>query len=613
MFARLIAAALPLAAGAAVALPAVAGAYVTPGDAQFAADKAVAWYREAQAANGDLAPGGGSGLAFGGDWSMIALSNAGVNPADLRLDTAAPSLQDFYAGQWSASGPGNSSTDQARALLTGHGGGIRGAQLSATRNLVARQLRFFDGRQLGIAATVNDDIFGLFALQRSGIHGITPTLDAAIRRAQTQGGWNYAANGGRPDVDMTGAGIAALCAAGATAADPAVASALDYLQTVQDDATGGFRSAYFGANTDSTAWVVNGLRECDVDPQGTRWTTASGKTPLDFLVAMQKSNGAFRWRATEADDRRDNLYATQDAITALVGDGFGAEPAPRAEVGQASFRAAPVVAEGTAAPMGLLIDHGPAVAGAERACMLDAPVGGTVADLLAGSEAADPVGCATDVRVETVEGAARLVSVNGVDADDERMWVVRVDGGEPRETLDGALSLGSVVSAELVARPAVEEPLPPTPGERELPPVTPGPVLPPAGAPGDGGTPVVPQQPQALPQRAKVALAAGSRLRVRNARVGLVVRCPRDAGDAGCRGVVRLTYKAAGRGGRAAGSAPFALTAGQKTTVRVALGRPFRRLLARTPRGRVVTIVAATRDQPTRSTTRTTATARVVR
>jgi len=349
-------------------VPASAAAHVTPEAAQNAAGRAVGWYETQQSPDGNLS-------GFGGDWSMIALANAGVNAADLRRGVAAPSLQDYYAGSWTADGPGDSSTDQSRALLAGHGGGIQRAKLSAGRNVVARQLQFFDGTQLGLTSTVNDDMFGLLALARNGVGDLAPVLAKEVRRVQAGGGWNFGTSGA-PDTDMTGVGIAALCEAGAAPSDAAVAEALTWLGGRQDDATGGFASTFIGVNVDSTAWVVDGLRECGIDPQSAEWTTAAGKTPLDFLVAMQKDNGAFRWAP---GDDGDDMYATQDAVTALVGEGFGTEPAARSDGRLPALRPAPDVAAGTVMPMALVIDHGPAEPGAERACSVEAAVGGTVA------------------------------------------------------------------------------------------------------------------------------------------------------------------------------------------------------------------------------------------
>ena len=116
---------------------------------------------------------------------------------------------------------------------------------------------------------------------------------------------------------------------GVPADDPAVAEALAYLKGKQDEASGGFSSDFFGVNADTTAWAVNGLRECGIDPQGPEWTTSAGKTPLDFLLPLQKADGSFRWQASETDADPDNLYSTQGAVTGLVGDGFGTEPAER--------------------------------------------------------------------------------------------------------------------------------------------------------------------------------------------------------------------------------------------------------------------------------------------
>ena len=475
--------------------PASATAHVTPDAAQLSADRAVAWFQTQQGADGHF---GG----FGGDWSMIALANAGVNAADLRSAPGAASLQDFYAGAWAASGAGTVSTDQARALLVGHAGGVRGAALSASQNVLARQLGFFDGRQLGLTGTVNDDMFGLLALRRNGVPDLAPALEQEVRRAQTEGGWNYTTNGGPADVDMTGAGIATLCAAGAGSDDPAVAAALAVVKAAQDDATGGFASAFFGVNTDTTAWVVDGLRECGIDPQSAAWTTPSGRTPLDFLVAMQKDNGAIAW---SPGDDADNLYATQDAVTALVGEGFGAEPAARATAGAPVFRAAPDVADGTVVPLALLIDHGPAAAGAERACSVDAPVGGQVADVLAATPDALPADCAVDVRTEGAGSERRLVSVNGVAADAQRMWVVSVDGAPATEQLGDDVALGSVVRARLVARPGAGTPGP-KPAEETLPPVTPA-------ATGK-------------PRRARATLGANRKLRLRGGRVQVSLTLP---------------------------------------------------------------------------------------
>ncbi|HWK26107.1 MAG TPA: hypothetical protein VNS09_06065, partial [Solirubrobacter sp.] len=199
---------------------------------------------------------------------------------------------------------------------------------------------------------------------------------------------------------------------------------------------------------------------------------------------------------------------------------------------------------------------------------------------LADTDSALPKGCATDVQLS----GGRLVSVNGVAADAQHEWVVSVNGGPASARLAQDVALGSVVRAALVARDGGDPPPPaatPTPAAPELPPVTP--------------------VPAAEPRRARAALASGNRrLRLRGGRVSLRLSCPRGLGATGCQGVVRVQYTA-GKRTRTAGSAAFKVRSGARTTVRVKLNAPFRRLVTHT--GRAVRLVAATRDQATRSTT----------
>lgn len=552
--------------------PVAASAYVTTQQAQSAADRAVTWFAGEQAENGNIA-------GFGGDWTMIALSNAGVNAADLKAESLTPSLQDFYATSWIADGPGTASTDQARALLAGHGGGIRGAELASDQNLVAKQFSYFNGTQLGLASTVNDDMFGLLALRDNGISDLSPTLEAEVRRAQSGGGWNYSAKGGQPDVDMSGAGLGTLCAAGASVDDPAVVRALDYVKSMQDPATGGFISEYFGVNSDSTGWVVNGLRECGIDPQAPEWTTTSGKNPLDFLTEMQKDNGAFRWRP---GDQGDNLYSTQDAVTALVGDGFGTDPAPREDPEAPLFRPAPEVDSGTTVPFGLLIDHGPAVPGAERACTVDAPVDGIIGEAIGNAETGLPEDCASDVKIEGDGTSSRLTSVNGVSEDATHVWKVSVNGGPESATLDAAIPLGATLRTTYVTRDGKPDPDPDDP------------ILPPVEPPANPA-----------PRRAKVVLPRSAKLKVRKDRVRVAVSCPRGNGRAGCLGILRVRFRHNGRG-LVAGTAQYHVSSGRRKMVQVRLKPRFLKLANRSAGGkRRVILDAVTKDQPTGSATRT--------
>jgi hypothetical protein len=562
-FARLTACAAVLACTAA----APAAAYVTPEQAQQAVDETVAWYGTQQDASGNVG-------FFGGDWSMIALANAGKSAADLRLSPTDPSLQDYFAGDWAFASPFDVSTDQSRKVLSGRAGGLQTARLNESQNIVANQMTFFDGRQMGSASQVNDDMFALLALEREGsAAAIAPALVEEVRAGQDGGGWNYG-GGGEPDPDVTGAGVAALCAGGVPADDPAVAEALAYMKTKQDDATGGFASDFFGVNADTTAWAVNGLRECGIDPQGPEWTTSAGKTPLDFLLSLQKSNGSFRWQASETDADPDNLYATQDAVTGLVGEGFGTEPAERDDPAQPRFRPAPEVAGGTTVPLTLVIDHGSAQPGAERACKVEAPLGASVAEVLETGVTTPPY-CAASPQMQ--EG--RLESVNGVGSPGGTAWQASVDGGAASEQLSAPVALGSVVSLALVGSPS-----------------QPAPQLPPLDTPDR----VAP-----LP-RVVLSIPGRRALRLRGGRVRVTVSCPRGLEQAGCVGVLHVLWRRRGEL-RTGGVASFAVRAGAERVVAVRLFRGLRRAVRRNERGRAVRLRAATRDPMTlaKSVTRT--------
>jgi hypothetical protein len=574
-----------LAAGATLALAAPAAAEVTEEEARLAAAEGAAWIQAQQADDGAL---GG----FGGDWAMIALANAGVHAADVRTAPANPSVQDFYVADWTGFFP-LEGTSISRGLLTGRAAGIQTSKLSTSENLLAKLAREFDGEQIGSDALVNDDIFAVLGIDRAGAaSAISPLVAGFIRDTQApDGGWNFGASSPTGDVDMTGAAIASLCAAGATPDDPAVAAGLAFLEAAQNQSNGGFDSAFLGSNADTTAWAVDGLRRCGIDPQAPRWTTPGGATPLDFLVSLQLDDahvdgGAFQWMP---GDGTANLYATQDAITALVGDGFGAEPPTRANPGDPAVRPAPDVPAGTPVPLTLVLDHDAGTAGADRICSIEGAVGAPLAEVLAGAAAsAEPAYCVSELRVQ----AGAVTSVNGVsERPGAAAWEASVDGAPVKRALEGDVDLGSVISLAL------------------------------SGVPG--GTSVQPGAPTPLPVVDRpAARVAKARLR-RNAtlvlgRAGAVrvsVRCPRGLGAGGCPGVVTLRHRPAGRGGRlrTAGSSAFTLGSGERRMVRVTLGRGLRRAVARSGRGRRVRVEAAVRSPDTGTTTVTRVSALVKR
>ena len=140
---------------------------------------------------------------------------------------------------------------------------------------------------------------------------------------------------------------------------------------------------------------MSGLTACGVDPQSPAWTTPSGKTPIDHLLSLQVPSGPEAGGFGYQDTSEANLYSTQDALRAIAGGVFTAEPPARVDPSQPSLRPVPSVANGTPVPHLLAIGSSP---GNVRMCKVIAP-GGSAADpgagrgagLLASSELRDLV------------------------------------------------------------------------------------------------------------------------------------------------------------------------------------------------------------------------------
>jgi hypothetical protein len=538
-----------------------AGAYVSPAEAQHAADRGANWFQSSQEGSGSL----------GTDWAMTALAAAGLNAADVRATLADPSAQDYYLDEWQAEGPGGAGTDAARGILAGTAGGIQTSRISASSdatksNLVARLAELWDGTQLGSDALLNDDIFGVLALHQAGAppEMLRRIVDYLRTKQLPDGGWSWNTAPDAPaDTDMTGSVVAAFCAAGVGTSDPDLVKALDLLHSLQDPATGGFiappDSYGIGVNTDTTSWVTSGLIQCGIDPQGPEWTTAQNKTPLDYLLSMQKADGHFAW--TEEFD--GGAFETFDSVRPLGGVAFSTAPPTRLDGVSPAVRPAPTVADGQTVPTTLVIDHGP---GADdvRMCRVDIAAGSDIGEVLGDAEAASvPAGCVTEFGLE----GSHLHSVNGVAETPQYGWSTRVDGVQR----SGPVGLGDLVFLKFEATVASPGPAPAV----EVPPLRPT------------------ERHSALGPR----VAVHGKARLDGDGVALGLACPRGIGVGGCRGTVSIQYREPGDGRLAdGGSAPFEVGAGERARVTVPTRDAIRKALAGGRRVKL-RITAATRGE----------------
>jgi hypothetical protein len=415
---------------------------------------------------------------------------------------------------------------------------------------------------------------------------------------------------------MTAAAVGALCAAGAAPEDGALSAGLALLRSRQDAASGGFGAPpWTPVNSDTTGWVASALIQCGIDPQGAGWITAEGRTPLDYLISVQRPDGHFDW---SADQPGSTVLATFDAMRPLGGTAWSTAAPRRLDPGEPAVRPAVAVAEGTTVPITLVIDHGP---GADdvRMCRVDVAEGAALDEALASArQASTPAGCVHDAVAETLPGGEVAVrQVNGVAGGGGWSWWVRVDGAAAETEVAAEVGLGDLVHLSLA------------PGRTGVPP-----EAPPADPPRVAVPPLEakPAPPAAAVVRRYPLVRLGGLLRVRGGRLLVPLRCTRASGPAGCRGVLRLGYRGGAarrvvrgalrlryrggaarrdvrgalrlryRGGaarrefRPGGAAAYALRAGELELLPVRLPRPARRTLAR-GRALVVRLVAATRAE----------------
>jgi hypothetical protein len=546
-----------------------ASAYVTPAQAEHAVERGAGWFETGQQQSGDL----------GSDWAMTALAAADINAADARTSLTDPSAQDFYLGEWQASGPGGAGTDAERGILAGVAGGIQASRLSTaadtTRsNLVARVAELFDGTQIGEPGLLNDDIFGVLALHRAGAPPelLRQIVDYLRTRQLPDGGWSWNASPGAPaDTDMTGSVVAAFCAAGVGVGDPDLEQALGLLHSLQEPATGGFiappESFGVGLNTDTTSWVTSGLIQCGIDPQGPQWTTAQGKTPLDYLLSMQRPDGHFDWTAEYAG----GAFETYSSVRPLGGVAFSSPPPARLDGISPALRPAADVSDGTVVPITLAIDHGP---GADdvRMCRVDVEDGSSLGGVLAAAKAAStPAGCVSEFATEAGPGGTGIASLDGVAATPAYGWRIAVDGSGPRARSEEPIGFGDLVFLKFAAKGAD-----PGPAPRVV-----VPALKPAKHRSHRGP--------------RISFPGGARWGKGGVEVEL--RCPRGLGDGGCRGLLSAQFRKH-RGGRllAAGSAAFAVSSGSRDELTIPATAALRKRLTDGPRLKL-RLTAATRDE----------------
>jgi energy-coupling factor transport system substrate-specific component len=266
--------------------------------AQTPADRGIAYLEETRNADGGW--GGAPGQASNGlhtAWAAYALA-AGDKPVD---------ASDLLVRRL---GDSRNVGDLERTILglAATGGDPRDA---GGRDLVAELLaRQKDSGTVGGYTSFTS--YAILAFSAAGEQqGLRDAARWVVRQANRDGGFTVYRRGGPSNADDTAGAIEALVAAGRKGTKT-VRRAVAYLRRAQQ-ADGGFALTR-GAptNAQSTAFAVLGLVAAGVDPAKVR---RNGRSPLDYLRALQDADGSFRYAKTS---RQTPVWVTAQVVLALL-------------------------------------------------------------------------------------------------------------------------------------------------------------------------------------------------------------------------------------------------------------------------------------------------------
>ncbi|MCS6845927.1 MAG: hypothetical protein NZ528_16655 [Caldilineales bacterium] len=279
----------------------------------LAAEATLQWLRGQQAADGSFGNSAGATVDV-----LLSVVAAGQNPWLWRSGQNRSLLDWLFAN-----GPAyaNNSAAAAGKLAVGLVAAGVDPRTFGGMNLVAKINAYYTPATGAFGTTVQDQAWAMLGLAAAA----EPVPPAAVARltslANADGGWGWTA-GMSSDVDSTAVAIQALIAAGEPPTSSAVAGGLAYLRSAQlTNADGGFPASPaqpWGtrSNTNSTAYAVQAILAVGQDPLSAAWAITATH-PISYLLGQQLPSGAFVYQDPPA-----NLFATQQAVPALVGKPF---------------------------------------------------------------------------------------------------------------------------------------------------------------------------------------------------------------------------------------------------------------------------------------------------
>ena len=196
------------------------------------------------------------------------------------------------------------------------------------RDLVA-ELLSKQRRNGSFADRVNTTAFSILGLRAAGrgqrSRAVRRAADYIAGEVNSDGGFNFAGQGGPSGIDDTSAALQALVAAGRRRSG-VVKRAVRFI--VRNQASdGGFALVPGGgSNAQSTAWAIQGLIAAGRDPAKVKRN--SSRDPMSYLRSLTAADGSVRYSRSS---RQTPVWVTGQAVAALSRKALPLKPVPRAK------------------------------------------------------------------------------------------------------------------------------------------------------------------------------------------------------------------------------------------------------------------------------------------
>jgi hypothetical protein len=232
-------------------------------------------------------------------WITMALISAGETDLDLNH------LKEVS---------GNLATDYEKTILALTGAG-ENPRTFGNIDFIAQLKTFHQNNQIGSPDLLNDDFWGILALVSAGESVsdqiIQDSKNFILSNQNEDGGWSYSV-GGVSDTNDTAVAIMALLEAKVSSTDPVISEAVEYLKLIQNDDGGFPYQAGSESDSGSDSWVISAIYRLNQDPY--EWEK-NDQNPVDHLKSLQRTDGSFKWIASED---KDYPVLTAYAVVALA-------------------------------------------------------------------------------------------------------------------------------------------------------------------------------------------------------------------------------------------------------------------------------------------------------